>query len=93
MLSKSIAPAGFHNDVWNCYHLGNILYDIDDADADADADADVDADADADPHADADDDADSADAHYVDAAVQVTTHIVAQSYPLKCYRHVSYRWT
>ena len=62
-------------------------------DADADADADVDADADADPHADADDDADSADAHYVDAAVQVTTHIVAQSYPLKCYRHVSYRWT
>ena len=47
MLSKSIAAAGFHYDVWNCYHLGNILYDIDDADADADADADVDADADA----------------------------------------------
>ena len=44
----------------------------------------ADADAHADAHADADDDdaADYFNAHDVDAAVQVTTHIAAHSYPL-----------
>ena len=46
------------------------------------ADADVDADAAAAADADADDDADFANTHDVDAAVQITTHIAAHSYPL-----------